>query len=38
MKRILISATFLLLALTGTAIAADCCDGGFCCMEMPCCD
>jgi hypothetical protein len=38
MKRIFISVTFLLLALTGTAVAAECCGGGACCMDMPCCD
>ncbi len=39
MKRTLLSAAFLLFALTGTAYAAACCDGSFCCMmDMPCCD
>jgi hypothetical protein len=38
MKRLMI-ALFALFAVSATAYAAACCDGGPCCVEvMPCCD
>lgn len=38
MKRLMI-ALFALFAVSATAYAAACCDGGACCIEpMPCCD